>query len=172
MIELLCTGLTNMLVIAVVLAYVFLVVLAFFVIKFMINTGKTLDTLKDTQDAHGRRLEQLTSAVSMIQSGLLNLSSAAQTILANPEYPQGITASIPSQLVKSQLVPSQLVPSQLVPSQLVKSQLVPSQLVPSQGPEVSLQSILKLIQKNPSILESIRESTSIRESPSLWKNRY
>ena len=70
--------------IIVAIAYIFLTILAVFVVRAMMNATKiqtNIDDVKTTLQAHSRRLDQLTSAVSTIQSALLNISAGATEIL-------------------------------------------------------------------------------------------
>lgn len=68
----------------VVIAYILIVVLAVAVIRLLFaaaSQSKAQADLKATQDAHARRIEQLSSAINNIQAGLLNLSTGAQALL-------------------------------------------------------------------------------------------
>ena len=74
-----------MLSIAVALSYVFIVVLAVVTVRTMIATTNMTQLISDLQTsdkANGRRTEQISSAVTMIQAGLLNISSGAQNLLS------------------------------------------------------------------------------------------
>ena len=83
--------------IAVAISYIFIVVLAGVLVKTLFalsDANKTLKDLKTVSETTTRRLGEIGAAVAMMQSGLLNLSAGAQTLLAST-----VAAAVPKTIV-------------------------------------------------------------------------
>lgn len=91
-----------MLAIVVVIAYIFLILLAIFVTRAIMDSARISETVLELQKSHqaqARRVDQLASAINNIQGALLNISAGAADILRVSESRKanGLVSQLPQQ---------------------------------------------------------------------------
>lgn len=102
-----------MLAIIVAISFVALIVLSVAVVRIFFTLDKNshaVEELVSTQQAQARRIEQMGSAITMIQNGLINISTGAQKLLATGAATPVTVATIPVSGASSGSLGSSAVP--------------------------------------------------------------